>query len=563
VEATVAPSPLLTIDTPAGSVRAAGERFYVATHDLESPGKGERMTRLTRVLVLSGMVTLTTALGSVVGLPDQLLTAETGKPPVNHAVVANNDLALDLYAQATRGDAGKNVFFSPYSITNALVIVAEGARGKTADEMGKVLRFPRAARRVGGDAQAIPWKVSLIHTGLGELNRRLENSGKPPSKKVLDRLASLREALAESNDEVDKKGTFEAAARSRRLATEINKLQAQFSRYEVRVANGLWGEKTYPFRQAYLDTIGKHYGSAAFPVDFRNDPDGARKKINAWVEKQTRERIKDLVPKDAVDKSTKLVVANAVYFKGEWAEPFDAKETKVRPFFLAEGAVRVPTMYHDHLKAGRYAAFRKDGSFFATPQMVSVDGGDPKKLYPDRDGFEVLELPYKGDELSMVVLLPRSVDGLPALEKKLNSANLAAWTGKLRARPVNVLLPKFKLTAPFDLKKALVALGMKRAFRSPLLEDGAQFDGMTTARDPKDKLYISDALHKAFVEVSEKGTEAAAATALLLKSEEKKLLMVPFTPTFQADRAFVFMIRDRQTGSILFLGRVINPSKTE
>jgi serine protease inhibitor len=173
----------------------------------------------------------------------------------------------------------------------------------------------------------------------------------------------------------------------------------------------------------------------------------------------------------------------------------------------------------------------------------------------------MLELPYKGGEVAMLVLLPRSADGLEALEKKLTSENLAAWAGKLQQRGVHVYLPKFKVETKFDLGQTLQGLGMVRAFKDPRAADGAQFDGMSESQDPLQKLYVSKVLHKAFVEVSEKGTEAAAATAVMMARPTAAPAAVPFTPTFKADRPFLFLIRDRQSGSVLFLGRMVNPNE--
>jgi serine protease inhibitor len=475
-------------------------------------------------------------------------------PP--EAVTANNEMALDLYARLASENKEESLFFSPYSISNALIIVAEGARGETADEMGKVLHLPKGLHQGG----ARPWKLEPIHTGLAALNEQFEIASRPPPKAVREKLARLRKDLAQANEQVRKTLDSRVARKARRLADEINKLQADLDRYQVRVANALWGEKTYPFKQSYLDTISKHHGAAAFPVDFVNAPQASRKRINAWVQKQTRDRIKDLIPPNAVEKRTRLVVANAIYFKGQWVQPFWEDQTKQRDFTLADGKkVKVKTM-RGYPAGVRYAAFNKDGSFFDTPTMVNPDKPDNKPRYPDSNGFEMLEMPYKGGDLSMVVIVPRSAGGLPALEKTLTAANLEARLGKLRARSVEVFLPKYRLEASFDLGKVLKALGMKRAFRAPGREDGAQFDGLSKARDPEHKLYISKVLHKAFVEVSEKGTEAAAATAVLMKDKSAaRERLVPFTPTFKADKPFLFLIRDQKTGAILFLGRVLEP----
>jgi serine protease inhibitor len=474
-------------------------------------------------------------------------------------VTANNAVAIDLYGRLSRENKDESLFFSPYSISSALVIVAQGARGETADQMGKVLRFPRGLHQAGDR----PWKLETIHTGLAALNRQFEAASRPAPKAVRDRLARLRKQLARANEEVRKTQNRKTAQKARKLADEINSIQARLDRYEVRVANALWGEKTYPFRQSYLDTISKHYGSeGAFPLDFVNDPEAARKRINAWVQKQTRDRIKNLIPSKAIDDMTRLVVTNAIYFKGQWSDPFREDETKPHDFTLAGGKKVKVAMMHGYPGGVRYGALNKDGSFFDTPEMVKLGEKKPKPRYPDQHGFEMLEMPYKGGDLSMVVIVPRSAGGLPALEKSLTAGSLEAQIGKLRGRSVEVFLPKFRLESSFNLAMALKALGMKRAFRSPQLKDGAQFDGLSESRDPRRKLYISGVLHKAFVEVSEKGTEAAAATAVLTKEESDDAgTTVPFTPTFKADKPFLFLIRDQKSGTILFLGRILEPKK--
>ena len=194
--------PPLVIETPAGTVRAAGTKFYVGSHFLPSEtreSKGDvAMTSFTRVLVLAGVVTLANAQGSVTGQANHLLAAETGKAPTNYAVTANSDFAFDLYRQLSKENADENLFFSPYSISSALAMAAEGARGQTALEMGQALRFPAAARRIGDDAQLIPWNTSLLHTGMAELNERLEKAQKPIPQEVTDKIAKLRKEIEAS-----------------------------------------------------------------------------------------------------------------------------------------------------------------------------------------------------------------------------------------------------------------------------------------------------------------------------------------------------------------------------
>jgi serine protease inhibitor len=283
------------------------------------------------------------------------------------------------------------------------------------------------------------------------------------------------------------------------------------------------------------------------------------------VEDQTNRRIKDMIPRDVLDEESKrlvrLILTNAIYFKGEWEEVFPQGQTKEDSFLLADQTkVRVPLMRKDHMASARYAAFRADGSRFPTPSHIDLNRTDPDEGYPDKQGLQLLELPYKGGTLSMVLIVPRSADGLAAIEKGLTASRLQGWIGSLQQRRTNVVLPRFKLETKYDLGKVLQQMGMPRAFRDPRAKDGAQFDGMTQTQDPAEKLYISKVLHKAFVEVNEKGTEAAAATAVIMAVPTAAPLSVPFVPTVRADRPFLFLIRDVPTGSILFLGRMTNPS---
>ncbi len=498
------------------------------------------MSAPIRILLFSVLVALIVIMGMD---PQPLPAAEPGKTDVGYAVTANNELAFDLYKQLAKASGGKALFFSPYSISNALVIVAEGARNETAAEMGKVLRFPAAAQCAGADAAARPWDVDMIHPGLAALNDQFEAANRPTPPEVLHRLAVLHRELQAANQPAGKmmgnamgnmmnknaepqavpkarqKGKMtapKAPSRARQIADEINRLQSQIDRYELRLANALWCERTYPFKNSYLDTIGKYYGFVAFPVDFRSDFETARRRINGWVEDRTRDHITNLLPAKSVDSHTTMVVTNAVYFKGHWATPFEARETKNLPFTLSDGKIeQVPTMYGYFGGGALYGAFNKDGSFFDTPKEVSRGSEDAKALYPEATGFEVLKLPYKGHELSMVVLAPRSAEGFAALEERITSGNLQGYLGKMRGRAINVLLPKFRMETMFDLKPTLEEMGMKRAFRDPREKDGAQFDGLSDAKDVLEKLYITKVLHKAYVEVGERGTEAAAATAVV------------------------------------------------
>lgn len=531
----------------------------------------------TPLPILISLVTAMHAADSIDGTGNKLLAAEAGRPPTQQLVQANSDFAIDLYQQLAKENTDKNLFFSPYSITSALAMTTEGARGETAEQMGRVLRFPAAARRVGDDAQLIPWETSQIHAGMASLNRRFTSGGEETAEalKIRARIAMLRRELPAAKQRIaqlqklrDWQSLPAAVEQEKAIVDQLNKELSKVDQYEIRIANALWGEKTYPFRQEFIDTVNRHYRTGGvFPVDYRTNHEAARLRINRWVENQTNDRIEDLIPKRVLNEYTRLVLTNAIYFKGEWAKPFDAKLTQEEDFTLANGdKVKTPLMIQSSYKTARYAAFNADGSFFQSP--ATINPGQTKGLYPATDGFSMAELPYKGDELSMVVIAPNDPAGLPNLESKLTSANLTTWLGHLRQRYTHVYLPKFRLETAYTLGNGgrqpsgtLPQMGMVRAFTDPRIpERGAQFDGMCASADPGYRLYITKVLHKAFLDVNEKGTEAAAATAVVMAVAVSAQITYPFIPAFKADRPFLYLIRDKSSGSILFLGRVMDPT---
>jgi serpin B len=283
------------------------------------------------------------------------------------------------------------------------------------------------------------------------------------------------------------------------------------------VANALWGQQGYRFLEQFLTLTRKHYNAGFREVDFVGATEQARQVINTWVAERTRQMIRELLRKGDLDPADALVLTNAIYFKGDWASRFDVEHTQNGSFRIGENdEVIVPMMY----QLGRFA-------------------------FAAGDELDVLELPYDGDRLSMVFLLPKKVDGLAALEESLNRENLNLWLGRLREQPVRVSLPRFKLGYRIDLARTLEAMGMIDAFRG----GKADFSGMTGRRD----LFIGMVMHEARVEVTEEGTEAAAATGVKMKG-------IALPAAFVADHPFLFLIRDKQTGSILFIGRVVNPT---
>jgi serpin B len=355
-------------------------------------------------------------------------------------------------------DTKGNLFFSPYSISTALAMTYAGARENTARQMADVLHFPSGQKEV--------------HPAFGHLETLL--------------------------NEIQTKGDI-----------------------HLNVANSLWPQEGYPFLEEYLVLVKKYYGVVITPLDYQRAAEKARKIINQWVEEKTKDKIKNIIPPGVLDALTRLVLVNAIYFKGNWANPFDEKWTKDDTFYLLSGrTIRTPLMAQKRLFA-----------------------------YGEEEFLQVLELPYEGKGLSMIVLLPEEKDGLPQLEKQLTAGNLRMWTSRLRKQKVKVFLPRFKMTSQFSLSKTLAAMGMRDAF-NPNKADFSGMDGRLNW------LYIGAVIHKAFVDVNEEGTEAAAATAVVMR-----IKMAPQPPTFRADHPFIFLIRENSTGSILFLGRVMDPGQ--
>ena len=296
--------------------------------------------------------------------------------------------------------------------------------------------------------------------------------------------------------------------------------------YELHVADALWAQQDTNFLPAYLKLVETNYGAGFHPVDFKSAPESVRAAINQWVEKQTNDKIQNLLAPGTVTPLTRLILTNAIYFKGSWIASFDKAQSKDDVFRLsAAQTVKAPLMH-------------RTGSF----------------RYYDGGAFQALELPYSGNELSMVVLLPKEISGLPALEKAFTAAALMEWLEKLEPEDTVVLtLPRFKMTQQFELSGTLGKMGMAQAF-----SNAADFSGM----DGKPDFAISAAFHKAFIDVNEEGTEAAAATAIVMRPTAV-FRRAPEPPpiVFTADHPFLFLIRDDATGAILFMGRVTDPTK--
>jgi serine protease inhibitor len=487
-----------------------------------------------------------------------VLVADSGAAPKserNAAVDANNAFALDLYA-ALAADSGENLFFSPFSIVNALSMVAEGAKAHTANEMRQVLHLPA--------------RLDAMHEGLGNLSLRYNPQPDSPAvRKVKARIAVEQKAVEDFRSTIARlrkqrkwREMNAVTGKQRKASERITQLLKQVDPTEISVANALWGEKTYPFRQPYLDKISDLYKTGTVhQVDFKSQFEAERLNINAWAEAQTHEKITNLLPAGSLDEFTRLVLVNAIYFKGEWQSPFTASKTKNEAFTMQDrSTVKVPLMRRRDMEALRYGAFNADGTLFKTPKRISMRGKS-EATDAGSKGFSMVELPYRGGKLAMLVIAPNSPDGLAAIEKQLNATTLASWLGQLSTRKVHVFLPRFRSETSYKLNDTLGGMGMPSAFRDPRLATGARFGGMTTATDPMKQLYIARVQHKAFVDVNEEGTEAAAATAVVMAVPLSMPRDQPFTPSFRADRPFFFCIRDIQTNCVLFVGRTTQPKE--
>ena len=287
---------------------------------------------------------------------------------------------------------------------------------------------------------------------------------------------------------------------------------------QLNIANAVWAEQTYPFLQSFLDTIALNYGAGIRLADFINQYEAVRKEINDWVSNQTEEKIKDLIPEGVLNPDTRMALVNAIYFKADWLSPFDADSTQDVPFHLLDGSV-------------------------VTVPMMNEDALIP---YAKGDGWQAVELLYQGGTAAMVLIVPDE-GRFEEVESNLDYETASAILGSLQPAPLSLGLPKFKFESEFGLADQLKALGMTDAFDPDL----ANFTGMSERND----LYISAVVHKAFVAVDEKGTEAAAATAVIVGVTSARLSDLTLT----VDRPFIFLIRDIPTGQILFIGRVLNP----
>ncbi len=377
-------------------------------------------------------------------------------------VAGNTAFAFDLY-QAVRASDG-NLVYSPFSISLAFAMTYAGARGETASQMSDVLNY------------TLP--EDQFHPAFNALDLDLAN----------------RPEQAAGVDEDE--------------------------RFELSIANALWGQEDWPFLPEFLDLLAANYGAGMRLVDFENATESARRQINDWVSDQTKKRIKDIIPPGLLDPSTRLVLANAIYFKATWEHEFDPNETSDEPFYLLNGET-------------------------VSVEMMGMETGETY-AYAAGDGWQAIALPYKGGLTDMVIIVP-DAGNFEAFESTLTAERYNEILAALEPQEVLLSMPKFTFETQYGLSDTLIQMGMSDAF-DPALADFSGMDGQRI-------LYIGDALHKAFIAVDEKGTEAAAATIIIMMAGA----MMPEGVVLTIDRPFFFAIRDVPTGTVLFMGRVVDP----
>jgi serpin B len=389
---------------------------------------------------------------SSIGKSDMLVLDEDGYSPegVQGTVDVSNTFGFELYHRYRTGD--DNLFYSPYSISTALSMTYEGARGETAEQLRSIFHF-----------------------------------------------------------------TEEDSERWRSNARIYNILNGREEAYQLHTVNALWIQMDYPIKEEYIEAVENYYGGSAEGLDFVGKPDESRTIINDWVEVRTNNKIKDLFPPGSIDPLTRLVLTNAIYFKGDWLKAFNPDKTTKEDFHLKDGEKLEVDM------------MRMDEATFN---------------YTQTEDLQILELPYKGKEISMIILLSKD-NNLDDVEEKLDYNIYREWIKGLHATKLKVHLPKFKLETKYFMNQDLSEMGMPLPFTS-----SADFSGMTE----DDDLLISKVIHQAYIEVDEKGTEAAAATGVAVG-----LSSMPSLKVFKADHPFIFTLQDRETGVILFMGRVMKP----
>lgn len=383
------------------------------------------------------------------------LPKEIDAAEITAVAKGNNEFAFDLYRElAKKAKPDENIFFSPYSIRTALAMTYAGARSETAQQMKSVLQFNLPDEK--------------LHPALGAMAHQNQGGKDKP--------------------------------------------------FTLNVANALWGQRDFPFRPEFLDLNRKYYSGGFREMDFVGDPGDSRRTINHWIAERTEDRIKELLKEEDLTTDARLVLTNAIYFKGTWERPFPKEQTEAEDFETKPGSrVKVPMMH-----------------------------GEGQFRYHAGTEFGLLELPYRGDHLSMLILLPTKRSGLREVEQAIAADQLRESMKSLSDHDGTVAMPRFKSDSRLNLNVPLKAMGMPLAFSG-----GADFSGIASPSS----LQISSVIHQGTIEVNEEGTVAAASTAVMMAVSSTGRVF-----NFRADHPFLFVIVDRKTGTVLFLGRLVSPA---
>ncbi|XP_001365843.1 plasminogen activator inhibitor 2 isoform X2 [Monodelphis domestica] len=410
---------------------------------------------------------------------------------------ANMEFALNFFKHMNQIDNNQNIFFSPWSISSTLTMISMGARGKTAEQMAEVLQF----NKTGGDEVDNPLRTNN-YTDCGMMQQIQKNH----YPRAIQKAQAGSKIFSSFKD----------------LSTAINLPSED---YLLESANKLFGEKSSRFKEEYLRLCKEYFSAEPQSVNFQGDANGARKEINSWVETQTKGKIPELLPEGSVDDDTKLVLVNAVYFKGKWKTPFQNKAKRPQPFRVTLTERKPVQMMY--LQAKLHLG------------------------YIEELKSQIVEIPYAGD-ISMFVLLPDEIadssTGLELLEREITYEKLTAWIKKatMESNDVHVFLPKFKMEKNYEFKSILQSMGMNDAFS----KIQANFSGMSESND----LFLSEVFHQASVDVNEEGTEAAAGTGGVMTGRTGHIGL-----QVVADHPFLFFIIHKKTNTILFFGRFCSP----
>jgi len=430
---------------------------------------------------------------------------ETGAPPDVDAptegfVAGNANFGFALLDRLADDSPDENRFVSPYSIGVALAMTAAGARGTTRENLVETLRFSAASEDLHRACAALRSDLPLADEG--------EES-----------------ASTTAGDETTESGESEGAAG-----------RSGESEFTLAGANALWGQAGYPFREEFQRTLTRYYGTGLGAVDFTEEPNAAREAINAWVAERTLEKVPELFPKNTIDERTRLVLANAVYFRANWAEDFEEDDTQRETFTALDGST------------GEVPMMRQEESF----PFAEVESGNEADDTNEVEGTKVLELPYDGGDVDMVLLMPPR-EQFREFERSLGADRLDRLVDATERRGVEVGLPRFEFRSSLGLADQLQAMGVTTAFTRE-----ANFDGIAEG-DADDALALGAVRHEAYVRVDEEGTEAAAATGA-------EVVMTSATITdaaFVADRPFLFVVRHGPTGAPLFVGRMVDAAAAQ